>query len=159
MKKVKLIMDKVLEAGALLSFLGMITVVSIQVFARFALPKAPSWTEEAARIFFIYTVSFAGGLAVKAHAFVYVDTFINLLSPKIRTFLKILIYLVISSFMGIVVFQSIAYIKVGVIQSSPALRIPMSYVFTSTFIMSFFIGLYSLIELGKTLTTLRGGKK
>ncbi len=159
MKKVKFIMDKMLEAGALLSFLGMITVVSIQVFARFALPKAPSWTEEAARIFFIYTVSFAGGLAVKANAFVYVDTLINFFSPKIQTCLKILIHLVISLFMGIVAFQSIGYIKIGVIQSSPALRIPMSYVFTSTFIMSFFIGLYSLIELGKTLTMLQGGKK
>ncbi len=159
MQRVKLMMDNALKAGAVLSFLGMILVVSLQVFARFALPKAPSWTEEAARIFFIYTVSFAGGLAVKTRAFVYVDTFINLLPLKIQKFLKVCIHLVIALFMGIVVFQSIAYIKVGVIQSSPALRIPMCYVFASTFIVSFFIGVYSLIEMGKILMTLRGGKK
>lgn len=151
-------MDKALEVGALISFLGMIAVVSIQVFARFALPKAPSWTEEAARIFFIYTASFAGGLAIKTKAFVYVDTFVNLLPAKIQKILSIVIYLVIAVFMGIVVYQSIGYIRIGVIQSSPALRIPMSYVFTSTFVMSFFIGLYSLIELGKTLIS-GGGKK
>jgi TRAP-type C4-dicarboxylate transport system permease small subunit len=159
MGKVKFIMDKVLEAGALLSFLAMIAVVSIQVFARFALPRAPHWTEEAARIFFIYTISFGAGLAVKANAFVYVDTFINLLPTKIQIFLKMLIHLVISIFMGIIAFHSTTYINVGAIQSSPSLRIPMSYVFASTFIVAFFIGVYSLIELGKILNTLRGGKK
>ncbi len=152
-------MDKMLEAGALVSFLGMITVVTIQVVARYALPKAPPWTEEAARIFFVYTVSFAAGLAVKSDAFVYVDTFINMLSATQRSILKLFMYVVIALFMGLVAFQSTTYIKVGMIQSSPAMRIPMSYVFASTFIGPFFIGIYSLIELGKFVRKLQGGKR
>lgn len=159
MKTLKLIMDKVLEAGTLLSLLGMISVVTIQVFARFALPKAPPWTEEAARIFFVYTVAFAGGLAVKANAFVAVDTFVTLLPQKVQSLLKMGIYLIIIVFMGIIAYHSTTYIKVGSIQLSPALRIRMSYVFASTFIVSFFIGLYSVIELGKTFISFRGGKK
>ena len=159
MKTLKLIMDKILETGAFLSFLGMITVVTIQVFARYALPKAPPWTEEAARIFFVYTVSFAAGLAVKLDAFVYVDTFVNMLSTTKRSILKLCMYVIIALFMGLVAFQSTTYIKVGMIQSSPAMRIPMSYVFASTFIGPFFIGLYSLIELGKIIQKLQGGKR
>jgi TRAP-type C4-dicarboxylate transport system permease small subunit len=159
MKALKFIMDKVLEAGAFISFLAMISVVTIQVFARFALPKAPHWTEEAARIFFIYTVSFAGGLAVKHKAFVCVDTFTNLLPQKIQYVLTMCIHLIITLFMGIIAYHSVTYIKVGAIQSSPSLRIPMSYVFSSMFIVSFFIGIYSLIELGKTFFALRGGEK
>jgi TRAP-type transport system small permease protein len=153
----KLVMDKLLETGALLSFLGMITVVTIQVFARYALPKAPPWTEEAARIFFVYTVSFAAGLAVKADAFVYVDTFFNLLSTTRQRVLKLVIYLVIAAFMGVVAYHALTYINIGRIQTSPALRIRMSYVFASTFVGPFFISLYTLIELGKTIQLLRGG--
>ncbi len=159
MKTLKFIMDKVLEAGTLLSLMGMIVVVTIQVFARFALPKAPPWTEEAARIFFVYTVAFAAGLAVKTDAFVSVDTFVNLLPRKAQSLIKMFVYLVVVIFMGIIVYHSITYIKVGSIQLSPALRIRMSYVFASTFIVSFFIGLYSLIEVGNMFLSFTGGKK
>jgi len=158
LKTLNAIMDKVLEAGTLLSLLSMITVVSIQVFARFALPKAPPWTEEAARIFFVYTVAFAGGLAVKAHAFVAVDTFVTMLPGKAQTILKMVIYAVTAAFMGLIAYHSTTYISVGSIQLSPALRVRMSYVFASTFIVSFFIAVYSLIEFGKTFLLLRGGR-
>ncbi len=157
MKIIKFIMDKILETGAFLSFLGMITVVTIQVVARYALPKAPPWTEEAARIFFVYTVSFAAGLAVKMGAFVSVDTFINMLSTTKQRMLKLCMYVVIALFMGLIAYQSLTYIQVGRIQTSPALRVPMSYVFASTCIGPFFIGVYSVIELGKIIRLLRGG--
>jgi TRAP-type C4-dicarboxylate transport system permease small subunit len=159
MKTFKIIMDKVLEAGALLSLLGMISVVTVQVVARFALPKAPPWTEEAARIFFVYTVAFAGGLAVKANAFVYVDTFVNMLPKKVQLIIKMCIHLIIVAFMGIIAYHSTTYIQVGSIQLSPVLRIRMSYVFASTFIVSFFIGIYSAIECGKTFLSLKGSKE
>jgi TRAP-type C4-dicarboxylate transport system permease small subunit len=157
MKTFKKLMDNALEAGALLSLLGMIGVVTIQVVARYALPKAPPWTEEAARIFFVYTVAFAGGLAVKAGAFVAVDTFVTMLPKKLQTLITMLIHFVTVLFMWLIAYHSLTYIKVGAIQLSPALRVRMSYVFASTFIVSFFIGLYSAIECGKTFLSLKGG--
>ncbi len=158
MKILKLMMDKVLEAGALLSLLSMIAVVTLQVVARFALPKAPPWTEEAARIFFVYTVAFAGGLAVKTNAFVAVDTFVGMLPNKAQSLVKMGVYAATAVFMGLIAYHSTTYIAVGSIQLSPALRIRMSYVFASTFIVSFFIGVYSLIELAKTYISLHEGK-
>ena len=159
MKTLKKIMDTVLETGTLLSLLGMISVVTIQVVARFALPKAPPWTEEAARIFFIYTVAFAGGLAVKSGAFVAVDTFVAMLPQKAQTAINMGIHFVTVLFMWLIAYHSLTYIKVGSIQLSPALKVRMSYVFASTFIVSFFIGLYSAIECGKTFISLKGGKQ
>ena len=159
MKTFKKFVDKLLEIGTLLSLLGMLSVVTIQVVARYALPKAPPWTEEAARIFFVYTVAFAGGLAVKAGAFVAVDTFVAMLPEKFRSVLNMFIHLVTLLFMWLIAYHSLTYIKVGSIQLSPALRVRMSYVFASTFIVSFFIGLYSAIECGKTFLSLRGGKQ
>ena len=159
MKTLKKFMDKVLELGTLVSLLGMLSVVTVQVVARYALPKAPPWTEEAARIFFVYTVAFAGGLAVKAGAFVAVDTLVAALPKKLQTVINLVIHFVTLLFMWLIAYHSLTYIKVGAIQLSPALRVRMSYVFASTFIVSFFIGLYSAIECGKTFLSLKGGTR
>lgn len=147
LKRVKYAMDKILELGALLSIATMIIVVIIQVFSRFALPKTPSWTEEATRILFIYMVSFAGGLAVREKAFVNVDTFINYLPLKARQFLQIMIDIMIILFMGIIVYHAIFFVKIGAMQRSAALLLPMSYVFAGMLIVAFFIGLYTLLDL------------
>ena len=152
-------MDRILEICTVLSFTGMILVVSIQVFSRFLLPQAPHWTEEASRILFIYTGSFAAGLAVKNKGYVAVDTFVNLLSPRKQLFLNCGTQSVVTAFMFLTAWLSTTFVKVGAMQMSSSLRIPMNYVFASIFVMTFFIGVYSLIDLGKKIRTLgRTGK-
>lgn len=145
MKIIKNILNKILETCVVASICGMIVVVAIQIVARFALPKAPYWTEEAARIFFIFMVSFATGLAVKDKALVNVDTFLSLLPCKIRKIVKICTYLLTATLMAIMLIKSITFIKIGSMQRSPSLGIPMSYVFVSMFILSLFVCVYSLI--------------
>ena len=49
---------KILSAGTLISTLALLSSVIIQIYGRFFMESAPSWTEEAARVFFIYTMSF-----------------------------------------------------------------------------------------------------
>ena len=73
MRKLWSLFGRVLELGSILSFLGLVGVVLLQVYARLFLPKSPHWTEEASRFLFIYTVSFASGLVVREQAFVNVD--------------------------------------------------------------------------------------
>jgi TRAP-type C4-dicarboxylate transport system permease small subunit len=51
---------------------------------------------------------------------------------------------------------SITFVRIGAMQLSSALRIPMNYVFASIFVMAFFIGVYSLIDLGKKISN-QGG--
>jgi len=79
MKKLWVLFGRLLELSSILSFLGLVAVVLLQVYARLFLPKSPHWTEEASRFLFIYTVSFASGLAIREKAFVNVDVFTNLL--------------------------------------------------------------------------------
>jgi TRAP-type C4-dicarboxylate transport system permease small subunit len=149
-------MDKTLEFCTVISFTGMILVVSVQVFSRFLLPQAPHWTEEASRILFIYTGSFAAGLAVKRQAYVAVDTFVNLLPPKKQLFLNCGTQLLVIAFMFLTAWLSITFVRIGATQMSSSLRIPMNYVFASIFVMTFFIGIYSLIDLGKKISN-QGG--
>jgi TRAP-type C4-dicarboxylate transport system permease small subunit len=153
-QRFKQLIDKTLEFCTVMSFTGMILVVSIQVFSRFLLPQAPHWTEEASRILFIYTGSFAAGLAVKSRAYVAVDTFVNLLPPRKQLILNCGTQLVVIAFMFLTAWLSITFTRIGAMQMSSSLRIPMNYVFASIFVMTFFIGIYSLIDLGKKIGNL-----
>ena len=73
--KFKIFLSTFLKYGTLLTSLGFISTVSLQIFARFFLTDVPPWTEEASRILFIYSISFASGLAYRGNYFVYLEAF------------------------------------------------------------------------------------
>jgi TRAP-type C4-dicarboxylate transport system permease small subunit len=153
--RIRQITDRTLEWASLLCLSAMGTVVLIQVFARFLLPKTPAWTEEAARMFFIFTISFAGGLAVRDHALIGFDVLVERLPLKANRILRIVIHMIITVFMGILAWQSILFIRVGHLQTSPILEIRMSYVFSSMLVLFLFTGIYSALEAATLLRKIR----
>jgi TRAP-type C4-dicarboxylate transport system permease small subunit len=115
-------MDFFLKAGALVSAAGMLGVVFLQVFSRAFLPQTPHWTEEAARITFVYTASFAAGLAVKNRTYVRVDTLINRLPAKAKALLEAFVSLAVAGFMVLSAWLSLTMVRLGAMQLSPSLR-------------------------------------
>ena len=73
--KFKIFLSTFLKYGTLLTSLGFIFTVSLQIYARFFLTDVPPWTEEASRMLFIYSISFASGLAYRGNYFVYLEAF------------------------------------------------------------------------------------
>jgi len=55
----------VMKWGTFLSTLGFVAAILLQIFARLFLATAPSWTEEAARVFFVIAIGFSAGLALR----------------------------------------------------------------------------------------------
>lgn len=154
-RRLRQITDRTLEWASILSLSAMGAVVLIQIFARFLLPKTPAWTEEAARMFFIFTVSFAGGLAVRDHALIGFDVLIQKLPAKANRILRLTLHLVITVFMGILSWQSILFIKIGHLQTSPTLNIHMSYVFSSMLVLFLFTGIYSALDAASLFRAIR----
>lgn len=157
MKTLKVILDKVLACGALLCTVSFIAVVVLQVFARFALPQSPSWTEELSRYLFIFMIVFAGGLGIRDKAFAAVDTFQELLPKKFKSILIILIDLVLFGFVLVIAYKGIAFIKLGAIQTSPTLLIPMSIPQASITIVSTCIAVYLVLQIIQTIKGLSEG--
>lgn len=125
-----------LTVGTLLSFAGLIYVVLLQVYARLFMAQSPHWTEEASRFLFLFTVAFAAGPAIRRRAFVNVDVFINLIEGRFRTFIQLLIDLTMFLFMLLVSYYAWGNAKVGMMQTSPSLYIPMHYIFGTMFLLS-----------------------
>lgn len=147
---------KILKIGTLISTLGLIATVSLQIFARFFLASAPSWTEEASRLFFIYAISFASGIALKNNSYVSLDMFYNLFNQRIKKILDVLIPGLIFLLFGIVMMYSMEFIKNGFVEKSPSMKISMSFAFLSIFIMSSTVCYYSF---GKIVTAFKNFKK
>ena len=137
MKTGNRIIIRFLEGGTLMAATGLILTVVLQIISRrFFTEHAPSWTEEASRFFFVYAISFAAGLGQKEGYFVSMDYFYRKFSSNAKRIIDLLITIVSLFLFGTMLIFSIQFIRLGMVETSPGLGLPMSFAFTSMFIMS-----------------------
>lgn len=144
---IRTVLDKTLTIGTIASFLVMVGVVLLQISSRYFLPFSVHWTEEAARISFLYTVACAAGLAVRDHAFVNVDLLPISLKGRKLFALQIFLEAVTLVFLIIMFIHSLRYVELGGRQTSASLRIRMSWVFAITAIIPASMATYTIMEL------------
>lgn len=147
----KKIIERILKLGTLISTVGFIGATLVQIYARFLLESAPSWTEEASRFFFVYTMSFAAGLAMKENYFVSLDVFYNKLKKSYQKIVDIMISISCIILFSITAIFAIQYAILGIPESSPSLGAPMFIAFSSIVVMSFSIGIYAFYNLKTNL--------
>ena len=147
----KIFLSKFLKYGTLLTSLGFVMTVSLQIFARFFLSDVPPWTEEASRILFIYAIAFSSGLAYRGNYFVFLEAFYasfsDILKKKIDLISSIL-SLVLFGFCG---FYSLSMLEMGLNEYSPTLHILMIIPFLSILILCLSISYYSLMAFFKKI--------
>jgi len=144
---------KLFNAGALISLGSMILIVAIQVFTRFLMESTPHWTEEAARIFFIYSVAFGTATGIKNGDFIRLNLIGKYLSSRYDKLLNIFTEMATIAFAITLIIHSIKFIRLGMDELSPALEITMGFVFISITI----IGLSILIFTFENLYNLTKG--
>jgi TRAP-type C4-dicarboxylate transport system permease small subunit len=147
------LLDRILEFGAVTSFIIMIAVVLTQIISRYFLRVSVHWTEEASRFVFLYVVAFAAGLGVRDKAYVNVDLLPLSLRGKALLALQIFLSVVTLVFLAVVFYHSFRYIRIGARQTSASLRIPMSYIFLTTALIPGTMIVYQLIDLIQLLRT------
>lgn len=138
---------KLFNAGALISLGAMIVIVALQVFTRFFMESTPHWTEEAARIFFIYSVAFGTAIGIKNGDFIKLNLIGKYLSSRNDRLLNIFIDLTTIAFALILIIHSIKFVKLGMDELSPALEITMGFVFISITIIGLSIVVFTLENL------------
>lgn len=138
---------KLFNAGALISLGAMILIVALQVFTRFFMETTPHWTEEAARIFFIYSVAFGTAIGIKNGDFIKLNLIGKYLSSRSDRLLNIFIDLTTIAFALILIIHSIKFVKLGMDELSPALEITMGFVFISIAIIGLSIVVFTLENL------------
>ena len=125
----------VLKYATGLATLGFVVVILLQIFARLLLPTAPSWTEEAARIFFVLAVGCAAGLALRSGEYVHFDFFYQRMSPAWQRRLRLVIDLATVVLFAVFTFYALRFTAMGLAERSPSLKFPMAVPFAGTVVL------------------------
>ncbi len=141
---------RLLKLGTLLSTWGLMATVLLQIFCRFSPFDTPSWTEEASRLFFIYAMSFAAGLAMKNEFYVHLDMFYSRFSMRLKKILNLAIPVISLFLFVIMAFYSVQFIVLGIPEKSPSMGFNMGVAFFSMFIMAASISYYLWRKIRKT---------
>ena len=143
-----------LKYGTLLSTYALLVSVLLQIFARFFLANAPSWTEEASRLFFIYATAFASGLALKNRYYVHLEVFFNRFPVRFQRFLLMVIPLLVFALFLIISVFALQFISLGHREFSPSMKMRMSFAFLSILILGVSVSVYAFRDFWKALNKL-----
>lgn len=141
----------------LVILLGVMASLSFyQVVMRYVFNNASSWSEELVRFLFIWCSFIAAAIGIKEHIHIGVDIVVKLLPSKAITLTEIIVNLAIMVFSGYMVYYGWTVVMVTSRQLSPALRIPMSWVYLSIPVMGVLLLLYCSLEIAHAWGRLTG---
>ena len=116
-----------LEALCGLLVAAMVVLLSIQVVGRYVFENPPEWTEELARMVFIYLTFVGGALAIVRNAHLRIESLHERLSPRSKTKVDIALALVGVIFLAITVYYSIGLL--ARLSHQPMTSVPISKAF------------------------------
>ncbi|MGD9808763.1 MAG: TRAP transporter small permease [Deferribacterales bacterium] len=150
-------LDEHFEEAVLVVLLSaMSIIIGVQIFMRYVVQESLTWSEELARYLFIWVSYIGVSYAVKRHAHIRVEAAVMFMPPKVKKYVYIFSNVIFLVFALMVVKEgfilSMKIFNFG--QSSPAMGIPMGYVYLAPavgFLLVFIRLIQSLIKNIKEL--------
>ena len=155
---VKKILDYFLETVVAASMAVLTIDVTWQVITRFILKNPSNWTEELATNLMIWVGLLGAAVAMNYKAHLGIDYFVGKLQPKKRLATEAFVYLMVALFsIFVMVVGGFRLVAVTFMfgQVSPALGMPMGYVYLSIPVSGIFLSIYSIEFLIETLLKLK----
>ncbi len=131
--------------------LVMVISILLQVFFRYVMNAPLYWSEEIARYAFVWLVFIGAALASKRGAHIGVDYIVMHLPELPKDLLAIFVNLLVLFFIACVIYMSVGVIQSNMTQLSPAMRIPMGYIYMAIPIGLGISSVYIVISLAATI--------
>ena len=114
----------------LIFLIGLLTAsVFLQVLIRFVFKSPLPWTEEVARIAFVYSIFVGATIGVRDRAHISVDFLVVLLPPHARRALKLATNIVVAVLLCFIIWQGIEFVRQTGVQMTPVMLIPFRYLY------------------------------
>lgn len=113
-----------------LALLAMILIVFMQTFFRFVIFKSLTWSEELSRYLFVVLIVLGVNIAITKHMCVRIEIIDNFLKGNALKVMNIIRKFIMLTVNMIFVYSSYKLIIIGGYQTSPAMGIPMSILYT-----------------------------
>jgi TRAP-type C4-dicarboxylate transport system permease small subunit len=160
-KHIKRFLDKALEGLVIVVVAVLVVDVLWQVFTRYVLGDPSSWSEELATFLLIWVSLLGAAVALNRGAHLGIDYFVGKLPALKRLYTEIVVFVCICLFsLFVMVFGGVDLVKstFELKQVSPALGLPMGYVYLAVPISGFFLVLYGVIGLVERCVELMTGR-
>lgn len=125
------ILAKVLNVTIAAMLFVMCAVTVWQVFARYVLNDASSWSEEVARIMMTYMALLGSAVVIKTGGHVTVTVLIDRVGPGMLTWLLALRDLAMLTTLCVMGWSSFQFALLNSVQLSAAMDIPMVYIYAA----------------------------
>ncbi len=141
-EKLSNLLNKTAIALIAIALATMTVVVFTQVVFRVVEASIP-WSEELARYLMIYLTFLGASIGIKYKAHIAIEVLITALPHKFQQMAELLVSVILAVTCGILVWYGLMLVDTTMIQSSPALKIKMGYIYASIVIGATF----SLVHL------------
>ncbi|MFZ7103313.1 MAG: TRAP transporter small permease [Peptococcaceae bacterium] len=135
---------------------GMVIVTTSQVVCRVFF-TALSWSEELSRYLLVWGTFFGATMAYKRGNHIALTFVIEAFGPKMKKLFAVLIYLLSIVFFCSVIYYGWQMIKMQIFQISPALGLPMQYVYLCIPFSLMIMIIHALAGIGRELTEYKNG--
>lgn len=131
----------------------MCAVTVWQVFTRYVLNDASSWSEEVARIMMTYMALLGSAVVIRSGGHVTVTVLIDRVGPQTLKWLLVLRDLAMLGTLSVVGWTGLQFARLNAVQLSAAMDIPMVYIYAALWIGAGAMALMLiLVRLSKTNT-------
>ena len=121
------------------------------MIGRFIFNNPFSWSEELARYLQVWLILFSSTVCIQKSRHLSVDYLKNNINPNVQRLLKLLCYFMISIFsISIIIFGIQFILRVGY-QKTPAMQLPIGFVYMAFPIAGFHMFLESIIIIKKII--------
>ena len=121
--------DRSIYALMFLCIAGFVVISFLQVIFRFVLNDSLYWSEEISRYLFVWMVFLGSGVALLHRRHITIDLIPNLIPKKGRKIYNLCIDALVIAFAGFIVFYGYRFAVRGMRQGSPAVQIPLGYIY------------------------------
>lgn len=157
MKNIKWIISNIEEIIASILFCLVITLLMLQVIARYVFEIGLTWSEELLRYSFMVMVYFAASMGAKRGAHFRITLLTHYLPEKIKKYFDILSDIVFVLFNGIFIYLGAKlFIRMGsTTQTTPILHWNLRYVYALVSVAFVFISIRLFIKIFNDIKGLR----
>ncbi|GHV53892.1 TRAP transporter small permease protein [Deltaproteobacteria bacterium] len=147
-------LDKVMRLIGVIFLMIIVMSSFLQVFTRYVLNSSLFWTEECARFAFIWATMFGAAVGVKSKSHAAVDFLVSRLRGKARNINLLSVDIMILIMGVLLIYAGCEMLTLVHKQLSPALRIPMSYVYGGIPVGAVGIVVHALTNIVNTVAPL-----
>jgi TRAP-type C4-dicarboxylate transport system permease small subunit len=145
------VIRRVNEAVVVILFSALCTVLFAQVIARFAFHAPFSWSEEMVRYFQVWLVLLGSAVTMRRGQHIVIDFLTHQMPAPVERFFAVLMNAIIVVYLMVVLRFTPDLIEVTSFQTSPAMQMPMNWVYMAVPVGATLLLIEAVISLVRRL--------